>query len=42
MKHIAAQYFLNTDLRADELEKQAAMLCEAGFEEIYLHARAGL
>lgn len=42
MKYIAAQYFLNTDLRKDELEKQAEILCSVGFEEIYLHARAGM
>ena len=28
MKHIAAQYFLNTDLRQEELEKQAQLLAE--------------
>ena len=42
MRHIAAQYFLNTDLRAEELREQAKLLCEAGYEEIFLHARAGL
>lgn len=42
MKHIAAQYFLNSDLRKEELEKQAELLCEAGYGEIYLHARAGM
>ena len=42
MKYIAAQYFLNTDLRQEELEEQAQMLCDAGYEEVYLHARAGL
>jgi len=42
MRHIAAQYFLNTDLREEELREQAKLLCEAGYEEIFLHARAGL
>ncbi|MBE6385845.1 MAG: hypothetical protein E7048_09320 [Lentisphaerae bacterium] len=42
MKHIAAQYFLNTDLRKEELEEQGEMLCDTGYEEIYLHARAGM
>lgn len=42
MRHIAAQYFLNTDLRAEELREQAELLCGAGYEEIFLHARAGL
>ena len=42
MRHVAAQYFLNTDLRAEELREQTALLCGAGYEEIFLHARAGL
>ena len=42
MEHLAGQYFLNTDLREDEIRKQIGMLCEAGYEVIFLHARAGL
>ena len=42
MLHIACQYFLNSDLRKKELEEQTDLLCDAGFEEIYLHARAGM
>ena len=42
MERVTGQYFLNTDLRADELREQARLLCEAGYEAIYLHSRAGL
>ena len=38
----AGQYFLNADLKADELREQAKKLCDAGYEMIFLHARAGL
>ncbi|MBE6376288.1 MAG: hypothetical protein E7050_07470 [Lentisphaerae bacterium] len=38
----AGQYFLNADLKADELREQAGKLYEAGYEMIFLHARAGL
>ena len=42
MEHLAGQYFLNTDLRADEIREQIGELCRAGYECIFLHARAGL
>ncbi len=42
MERVTGQYFLNTDLREDELREQARLLCEAGYEAIYLHSRAGL
>ena len=42
MEHLAGQYFLNTDLREDEIREQIGMLCKAGYEEVFLHARAGL
>ncbi len=42
MEHLAGQYFLNSDLRAEEIREQIQMLCSAGYESIFLHARAGL
>lgn len=42
MRRVTGQYFLNTDLRECELREQACLLCEAGYEAIYLHSRAGL
>lgn len=42
MERVTGQYFLNTDLREDELREQTRLLCEAGYEVIYLHSRAGL
>ena len=38
----AGQYFLNDDLRAEEIREQVGELCRAGYECIFLHARAGL
>ena len=42
MEHLAGQYFLNSDLRADEIRTQIMELHNAGYETIFLHARAGL
>ena len=42
MEHLAGQYFINSDLRADEIRQQIRELCQAGYEIIYLHARAGM
>lgn len=42
MEHLAGQYFLNTDLREEEIREQIGELCRAGYEVIFLHARAGL
>lgn len=42
MEHLAGQYFLNSDLRGEEIREQIGMLCNAGYEIIFLHARAGL
>ena len=42
MEHLAGQYFLNSDLRPDEIREQVAELCRAGYEAIFLHARAGM
>ena len=42
MEHLAGQYFLNSDLRAEEIREQVKALCCAGYENIFLHARAGL
>ena len=42
MEHLTGQYFLNIDLRAEEIREQIAELCRAGYEAIFLHARAGL
>lgn len=42
MEHLAGQYFLNSDLRVEEIREQIKMLCSAGYESIFLHARAGL
>ena len=42
MEHLAGQYFLNSDLRVEEIREQIQMLCSAGYESIFLHARAGL
>ena len=42
MEHLAGQYFLNTDLREEEIREQIGMLCKAGYEAIFLHARTGL
>ena len=42
MEHLTGQYFLNTDLRAEEIREQIGLLCEAGYEAIFLHARAEL
>jgi len=42
MEHLAGQYFLNSDLRVDEIREQIGELCRAGYECIFLHARAGM
>ena len=42
MEHLAGQYFLNSDLREEEIRGQIGMLFDAGYEVIFLHARAGL
>ena len=42
MEHLAGQYFLNSDLREEEIRTQIQQLCDAGYESIHLHARAGL
>lgn len=42
MEHLAGQYFLNSDLRTGEIREQIKALCSAGYESIFLHARAGL
>lgn len=42
MEHLAGQYFLNSDLRAEEITEQIKKLCSVGYESIFLHARAGL
>ena len=42
MEYLTGQYFLNSDLRADEIREQVAELCRAGYEAIFLHARAGM
>ena len=42
MEHLTGQYFLNSDLRPDEIREQIAELCRAGYEAIFLHARAGM
>lgn len=42
MKHLAGQYFLNSDLREEEIREQIRELCKVGYEVIFLHARAGL
>ena len=42
MEHLAGQYFLNSDLREEEIREQIGLLCKAGYESIFLHARAGL
>ena len=42
MKYLAGQYFINSDLRADEIRQQIRELCDAGYEIIFLHARAGM
>lgn len=42
MEHLAGQYFLNSDLRAEEIRAQIRELHNAGYETIFLHARAGL
>ena len=31
MKHLTGQYFLNTDLRAEEIREQIGELCRAGY-----------
>ena len=40
--HVAAQYFLNHQLRPDEVRAQVRAFAEAGYECLYPHARAGL
>ena len=42
MEYLCGQYFLNSDLRADEIRQHIRELCNAGYETIFLHARAGL
>ncbi len=42
MEHLAGQYFLNSDLRPDEIREQVGELCRAGYECLFLHARAGM
>lgn len=42
MEHLCGQYFLNSDLRADEIREQIREFHRAGYETIFLHARAGL
>ncbi|MBO4633365.1 MAG: hypothetical protein J5858_15720 [Lentisphaeria bacterium] len=42
MHHLAGQYFLNTDLCGAEIRGQVGELCRAGYEAIFLHARAGM
>ena len=42
MEYLAGQYFLNSDLRVDEIREQVDELCRAGYESIFLHARAGM
>lgn len=42
MEYLAGQYFLNSDLRVEEIREQIRELCRAGYETIFLHARAGL
>ena len=31
MEHLTGQYFLNSDLRPDEIREQIGLLCTAGF-----------
>ncbi|OQA83819.1 MAG: hypothetical protein BWY31_02758 [Lentisphaerae bacterium ADurb.Bin242] len=40
--HIAGQFFLNDLLDPEELKKMTDSLANAGYESLYLHARAGL
>lgn len=40
--HLAAQYFLNHELKDQELISQTGMLADAGYECIYAHSRYGL
>ena len=42
MEHLTGQYFLNSDLRPEEIREQIGELCRAGYEAIFLHARAGM
>ena len=42
MQHIAAQYFLNHMLDADEVRRQVREFAAAGYESLYTHSRAGL
>ena len=42
MEHLAGQYFINSDLRPDEIRTQIRELCNAGYEIIFLHAREGM
>jgi len=42
MEHLTGQYFLNSDLRGEEIRGQIRELCLAGYEAVFLHARAGL
>ena len=37
--HVAAQYFLNHQLRPDEVRAQVRAFAEAGYECLYPHAR---
>jgi len=40
--YVAGQYFLNHDLKADEVRKQVREIAQAGYQAIYGHARQGL
>ena len=42
MEHLAGQYFLNTDLKKEEIAWQISELAKTGYENIFFHARAGL
>lgn len=42
MEHLTGQYFLNCNLRPEEIRTQMRQLCDAGYEVIFLHARSGM
>ena len=42
MEHLAGQYFLNTDLRGEEIRELIEKLYQAGYEFMILHARGCL